>query len=341
MENILVIQTAFIGDAILTLPMIEKLKEKFPHSSIDVLCIPSTKEIFSASPSVNNVLVMDKKGEHKSFINLYKFTNEIKSRKYSKIYSPHRSLRTAFIVMRSRVKETYGFSNSAMFHVYKNIIDYNYESHEVKRNLDLIGYEYSDESWRIVPALNINGESRNKVKQFLALSKLGDKIIAIGPGSVWETKKYPENYFKEVISYFVNKSISVLLIGSNADKQICERLVSGNTDLVVSSAGLFNVIETIELLKKVQVLITNDSAPTHIGMCADIPVLTIYTSTVPAFGFYPYNKKSLYISYNDLKCKPCGIHGYEKCPIKSFDCGYKLKPQMLIGRIEKMLYDQD
>ena len=56
--------------------------------------------------------------------------------------------------------------------------------------------------------------------------------------------------------------------------------------------------------------------------CVQIyPVLTIYCSTVPEFGFYPYNKKSSYISFNDLNCKPCGIHGYEKCPIKSFDCG--------------------
>ena len=88
MEKILIIQTAFIGDAILTLPMIEKLKEKFPSNDIDVLCIPSTQEVFEASPFVRGVLVMDKKKAHRSIHNLYKFTIEIKERNYTKIYSP-------------------------------------------------------------------------------------------------------------------------------------------------------------------------------------------------------------------------------------------------------------
>jgi heptosyltransferase-2 len=73
------------------------------------------------------------------------------------------------------------------------------------------------------------------------------------------------------------------------------------------------------------------------GMCADIPVLTLYCSTSYEFGFYPYNRKSSYLSYDDLFCKPCGIHGYDKCPVRTFDCGYLLKPGIVISKIENML----
>ena len=72
-------------------------------------------------------------------------------------------------------------------------------------------------------------------------------------------------------------------------------------------------------------------------MIADIPTLTIYCSTIPQFGFYPYNKKSDYLSFNELNCKPCGIHGHDKCPINTFDCGYKLMPEMVIEKIAKLL----
>jgi heptosyltransferase-2 len=75
------------------------------------------------------------------------------------------------------------------------------------------------------------------------------------------------------------------------------------------------------------------------GMCSDIPVLTLYCSTTSDFGFYPYNAKSSYLSYDDLFCKPCGIHGYDKCPVNTFDCGYLLKPEIVISKIEKMLND--
>ena len=97
------------------------------------------------------------------------------------------------------------------------------------------------------------------------------------------------------------------------------------------------MIESIELLKRVEILISNDSAPTHLGVCADIPVLTIYCSTVPEFGFYPYNKKSSYISYDDLECKPCGIHGLKECPIKTFNCGNLIEPLQVFMKIKEML----
>lgn len=60
-DKILVIQTAFPGDAILTLPLIQKYSEIFNDALIDVICIPSTKEIFEACTEVNKVIVLDKK----------------------------------------------------------------------------------------------------------------------------------------------------------------------------------------------------------------------------------------------------------------------------------------
>ena len=84
-------------------------------------------------------------------------------------------------------------------------------------------------------------------------------------------------------------------------------------------------------------LICNDSAPTHMGMCADISVLTLYCSTVPEFGFYPYNEKSTYLSLPDLECKPCGIHGHNECPIASFECGVKLSPDLVIKTLQELI----
>lgn len=339
MEKILIIQTAFIGDAILTLPMIEKLKEKFPSNEIDVLCISSTQEIFAASPFVSEVLVIDKKKTHRSILKLYKFTIEIKKRNYTKIFSPHRSFRTSFIVMQSGVRNTYGFSNSSLFHVYKNVVEYKTNIHEVQRNLDLIGFEYSSENWRIIPQVKVSESSHQKVAQFVSSNNIKDKLIAVAPGSIWETKKYPEQNFKEIIRYFIDLSYKVLIIGGESDKELCEKLSVGYDGEVFSTAGLFSIIESIELLKSVKLLLTNDSAPTHFGMCANIPALTIFCSTIPEFGFYPYNNKSSYISFNDLSCKPCGIHGFEKCPISTFDCGNKLDPKIIISKMEELISD--
>ncbi len=339
MQKILIIQTAFIGDAILTLPMIQKLKEQNKDAEIDVVAIPSTKEIFNSSPFVSKVIEIDKKQKHKGLISLYKFVRKLKSNNYAKIYSPHRSFRSALITKLLAVDESYSFSNSKLKFFYKNIISYKKNQHEVKRNLDLISFNYTGESWKIIPVLEINTKSKNKVDDFFVNLDTKIKFAAIAPGSIWETKKYPENYFVEVVKLLEADSYTVFLIGSKEDENLCNLIAKKSGDQVISVAGKFSLIESIEFLKRMKILIANDSAPTHLGVCANIPVLTIYCSTIPNFGFYPYNKKSSFITYNNLECKPCGIHGLHKCPIKTFDCGNFIKPEQVIMKIKDMLND--
>jgi lipopolysaccharide heptosyltransferase II len=336
-EKILVIQTAFIGDAILTLPMLQKLREENPQSELDVISNPLTSEIFSSSPVINNVIVLDKRREHKSIFSLVRFARKLKEKNYTKLYSPHRSFRTSLIVLFSGIKNTYGFDNSSLSHVYKNIIKYDFNGHEVKRNLDLISFNNSND-WKILPDIIITSEQQKKVNDFLIQNSLNN-AIAVAPGSVWNTKKYSPEYFEKIIDYLTTKFYKIILIGSAKDEIICKSLASRFEENVISVAGKFSIIESIQMLKNVKLLISNDSAPTHMGVCANIPVLTLFCSTSPAFGFYPYNEKSGYLSFDDLSCKPCGVHGYDECPIGTFRCGNELYPQIVISKIEKMLND--
>jgi len=335
-KNILVIQTAFPGDAVLTLPFIQELKKQKPYYSIDVLCIPLTVEIFEASPSINSVIPLDKKGKQKSFFSFLKFLKELKLKNYEIIYSPHRSLRSALIVLSLSGKESYGFENSALKFVYKNSVKYDPSVHEVRRNLEFIDGDFSGEKWRILPEISVSTKSKIKVSEYLSEKKINN-FISIAPGSVWETKKYPAEYFKQIIEHFAKNGYQIVLIGGAEDKRLCDTLNNHQEEAVHVAAGDFSFVETIELLKSSSLLICNDSSPTHLGMCADIPVLTIYCSTVPGFGFYPYNKFSDYISFDELNCKPCGIHGFESCPINNFYCAELLDPKLVIEKAKKII----
>lgn len=336
-KKILVIQTAFIGDAILTLPMIQKLKEKFPDSNIDVVCIPSTKEIFEASPSVNEVIILDKRNKHRSLKGLFSFIKEIRNRKYDSLYSPHRSLRTSLIVLFSDIEDTIGFSNTSLKYVYKNVVEYIPSHHEVRRNLSLIGFDNDDDLWRVQPLLKASEESSKKVKDFLTPLNKEKKIIMVAPGAVWETKKYPDKYFSIIIKYYIDKNYLILLTGGENDKKLCEQLASTSKENVISIAGKFSLAETAEVMKNALVVISNDSAPTHLAVASNVPVLTIYCSTVPEFGFYPYHKKGEFIFLENLYCRPCGIHGFETCPLNHFKCGWDLKPETVINKINELL----
>jgi heptosyltransferase-2 len=335
-EKILVIQTAFLGDAILTLPMIQKLHEKFINCSISVVCIPSTKEVFDSSPYVENVIVFDKRGKQSSLWSFIKFTKFIRGQSYTRIYSPHRSFRSSLLVLFSNVEKTFGFDNASLSFTYLVKRKYQSNIHEVARQLELIGYDTSNEKWKVLPFIKIPESTKDKIRDIIHTYNLNN-IVAIAPCSVWKTKIYPMEYFIEVIKSLTKEGYCVVLIGGGEDRILCDDIANQFDSMVKSFAGNLSIVESIELIRNSKMLLSNDSAPTHMGMVADIPTLTIYCSTVFSFGFYPYNKRSTFISYNDLKCKPCGIHGHHQCPIKTFDCAYKLLPGFVIKQIHELL----
>jgi len=241
--------------------------------------------------------------------------------------------------LQSGVKETFGFSNSSLFHVYKNLTEYISNHHEVQRDLDLIGYDYSETGWKILPEIRIPEKVDRAVEDFIECNNINTDFAAIAPGSIWNTKKYPIEYYELIIKYLIDRGLKVVIIGSEQEEDIGESLKLKFCGNLISSAGRLTITESIALLKHSKILISNDSAPTHLGVCADIPVLTLYCSTVSDFGFYPYNNKSRWLSYEELDCKPCGIHGYDKCPLKHFKCGYMLEVRIVISAIKEILND--
>lgn len=335
-ENILVIQTSFIGDAVLTLPMLEKLKTLYPKSILSVLTIPSTEIIFANSPFVDDVIVYDKRGKDKGLKNLFVLGKKLREKKFTKLFSPHRSLRTAIIVLLSQVFESTGFNNSSLSYAYKNSVEYNLNEHEVIRNFRLINYPFDGDSWKVLPKLNIPQESQKIIADFIK-TNINSEYICVSPGSVWETKKYLDKYYIEIIKYIVGIGYKVVILGSSKEFDACENIKKEFSSSVINTAGKFSIIETIELIKRSKMIICNDSAPTHFAMAANSSVITLFCSTVPEFGFYPYSDKSSFLSVGNLSCKPCGIHGFRECPKNNYECAEKLYPYIVIDEINKIL----
>ncbi len=334
MLRILVIQTAFPGDAILTLPMLQVLRKMKSDAKIDVLAIPATAEIFQASKSIDEVIVFEKKKHKKNPVKFLKFIKTIRERNYDEIISPHRSARSSLISYFSGASRRSGFNTATLNFLYSDLVFYNKTTHEVHRNLSLIGYT-SD--WKeILPEFTVTENTNPGAGKILSLLEESREYIALAPGSVWNTKKYPPEYFREIAEYFTGKGYGLILLGGKADKDLCGFLAD-HLENAVNSAGELTIPESTELLKKCRLLITNDSAPAHMGVAANIPVLTIFCSTVPEFGFYPYHTKGQSAGIVGLKCRPCGIHGHRECPIKTFECGKKLIPSVIIEQAESML----
>lgn len=335
-NKILVIQTAFPGDSILTLPFIQELKKLDESREIDVVSTPASAAIFKSSPSVSKVFPFQKRGEHRGIRGMLKFASFLRSENYSTVYSLHRSIRTALLVNLIHPDYSTGFSNSSFKFVYDKLVEYEYNSHEVKRSLKFLG-EYSGEEWKIFPKMEASQVEIDNVVRFKEENGLAGDYVVIAPGSVWNTKRYPVKYFAEIAASLISKKLRVIISGSENEKEIGEEIVGVAGKEVINGCGQFSIVESVELFRGAKLVITNDSAPTHFSMAADAPVLTIYCSTVPEFGFYGYSPKSYYIS-KAVSCKPCGIHGHKKCPNGSFECGTSIYPFEVLKKVEEILY---
>ncbi|MDE3059308.1 MAG: glycosyltransferase family 9 protein, partial [Bacteroidota bacterium] len=122
------------------------------------------------------------------------------------------------------------------------------------------------------------------------------------------------------------------------DELLCSEIIKTTGDSHVrSAAGMFSILRSAELIRRCDVLISNDSAPMHLAVAMRTPVVAIFGATSPAFGFAPYGKRDVVVQRNDLDCRPCSIHGGGKCPIGTFDCMTGISAKRVCEEAEEVL----
>lgn len=334
-RKILILQTAFLGDVLLTLPMIHHLRKNFQDAEIDIIVRPEAAEIGMISLDVNNIIVFDKR--NKNIKHTFELIKTIRSKKYDLLISPHRSFRSSCISYLSGIPQRICFDTASFSFLYTDQVEYRKDKHEIERNLVLITELVKVSNWKEkIPIRMSEVPINEKFKDWIISHH---KIIAVAPFSEWCTKKYPETYFVRLIDSLISIGYKVILLGGLKDLENSNRIISyfkSNAD-IINFTGRLCISESISVIDKCDLLICNDSAPTHMGTLTRCPVLTIYGSTIPEFGFYPYREIDKVIQIENLYCKPCGIHGRKSCPEKHFRCMNDLKPEQVFTVVKDLI----
>ncbi|MBN8570296.1 MAG: glycosyltransferase family 9 protein [Ignavibacteria bacterium] len=324
-KRVLIIQTAFLGDAILTLPTVQVLKEKNPEWQIDFLCIPAIAILFKHNPLINNLIIYDKRGND----SFSRIKREVKNN-YDIVISPHRSARSSMLAFFSKAKKRISFDKSSLSFLYTDRVKYVTGIHEIQRNLSLLKPLGISEENIVKPELYVSNEEENKINELFTLERISnhDDLIAVAPGSVWFTKRYPKEKFSEVLNLLKNTNSKIFLIGGDADCELGDYLISNSDNKnIINTIGKLNVLESAELIRRCRVLLTNDSAPLHIANSVGTKVVSLFGATVPQFGFFPYGKDDVIFETEGLVCRPCSIHGGNVCPVGTFICMHNIKEQ--------------
>jgi len=332
--NILIIQTAFLGDIVLSMFLANEIKHYLHNSKITFLSTHIGKQVAECFKYIDESICYDKRNIHKGWQGINAISKKINHEEFDYIFAIHKSFRTSILVSKIKAKHKIGFDKNSFSFLLDTKIKYKKFIHEVFRNRMLLSSIID-----IPKNFNYYQLVQNNIDCFKNISNknvfINNDDIIIAPSSVWNTKVWPKEYYAILTKMLINKEQNIYLIGSKVDIDLCNYISSYSG--AVSLAGNTSIAQLLELIRNAKLVITNDSSPTHIASLFNIPTVTIFGSTSSLFGFYPLSEKSIVIENENLFCHPCNIHGSSKCYRKSFECMKNIKPETVFEKINDLL----
>jgi heptosyltransferase II len=321
--KILIIQTAFIGDVILATALVESLHRHFPQGKIDFLLRKGNEQLLTGHPHLRKVLVWEKKDKYRS---LFQLLRAIRQEEYHLVLNCQRFAASGFLTAFSGASSRIGFRKNPLSFFFSKKLPHNIGDgqHEIQRNHSLIEHLVGErvEKPRLYPA-------QSDMDKMQALTR-GQRYVCIAPTSVWFTKQWPAHKWLALMQQ-LPATLHIYLLGGKGDVEACEMLCTALGKQRASNlAGKCSFLESAALMRGAAMNYVNDSGPMHIASAMNAPVIAVFCSTVPAFGFGPLSDKSMVVETKAvLPCRPCGLHGYKACPKGHFECAESIDVKAL------------
>ena len=298
--KILIIHTAFIGDIVLSTPLIQKLKDLYPKSKIDYLTLPTNQSVLYNNPNLNEIILYDKKGKDKGIKGFLKVLKILKQKKYDYAVIPHRFIKSILLAKLAKISDIVGFDVATGSSLLDKKVHYDMKKHEVERLLNLVEYEGEKIPVRIYPAKENFVKIEKMLKNSGYTGKKEQKLILVAPGSQRPEKMWPIEKYREVIQKLKkNENYFIGITGSKSEKELPLNFEKDKN--VIDFRGEISLVEFGALISKADVVVGNDSSPIHIASGFEKPfVIGIFGPGKRSLGFFPWTEKSNVIEDNEF-----------------------------------------
>jgi ADP-heptose:LPS heptosyltransferase len=280
-----VITLSNIGDVILTTPVVDALKKNFPQAKISLLVGPRAKEVFANDGSLRELIIYDKQ---LSVREKFKLIALLRSRKFDLVIDLRNTLFPLFLGARYKTSS----------------LGINPDLHQADRHLRKLA-QLGIEAERGAPYFSVPQEAEDYAKRIWQEFNLSSGlVVAIAPGAKSHTKRWTEQGFcllaKKILS---EKKAMVIFVGDEQDKEITGRILAQLKEPAIDLTGKTNLSQLAAILKRCNLLITNDSAPMHLAWALGVPVVAIFGPT--DWQRYAPRSKNCIVIRKELACAPC------------------------------------
>ena len=334
-KRIVVVQTAFLGDVVLTTPLFRALKRVYPESRLTALVTPQAAPLIEEDPHLDALLTYAKKGGEP----FSRVLSRVRSGGFDLLVSPHRSHRSALLSLLSGVRLRVGFAGSAVPFAYHRRVRLDPGLHEVDRNLSLLrGIGETPLASDRVLCAGYGETEAEEVRAVLAEAGVsaGERLAGLCAGSVWATKRWLPEGFAAVGRGLVERGYRPLLLGGPDDREVSVRVAGLIGPAAVAGAGRTSLKALAAWMDRVSILVTNDSAPLHVAAARGTPTVAVFGATTTGLGFGPFHPRSRVVEV-PLRCRPCGRHGGARCPEGHFRCMRDVTPAAVLGAVDELL----
>jgi heptosyltransferase-2 len=343
MQGILIIAPNWIGDAVMTQPLLANLKAQYPNSTIDVLASTWVAPIYRACTEVNEVI--EAKFEHQQLQwGLRKqLAKDIEAKNYQACLVLPNSFKSALIPWLANIPFRIGYRGELRYGLINVSLDNPSKVNRppmVEHYLALSQLLKDDEvnpPNELTPKLNVSSVAQHSVEQKLAAANINpNALVVFCPGAEFgPTKRWPAEHFAELARNLVeqNADLQIVLLGGSSDHELAQNIVlqSGNNPHLHNWCGITSLDEAIALIDTAMAVVSNDSGLMHIAAALKTPQVAIFGSSDPAHT-PPLSEKAKVIWLN-LPCSPC----HKKiCPLGHLKCLNDILPQQVFATLNTL-----
>lgn len=337
--RLLVVQTAFLGDVVLTTPLLRELRRAQPRSRLSVLTTRTGAAVLDGMACIDELIVLDKGWSRSGVTSTRRVLRRLRHAAFDVAVAAHRSVRSGLLVRLSGAPLRIGFAGAPGAGFYRHRIPWRADAHAVRRYLAL-GEPLGVEPERADPQPELRPTERARRRAAALLRSVGlrgEPFVAIAPGSVWPTKRWLPAGFARVAAAVAARGLTPLLVGTPDERELCLEVAALARVPVGVLAGRTRVAELVALLAGARAVVANDSGAAHVASAVGTPVVSVFGPTVPAQGYVAWGPASVTVEHAGLACRPCHRHGPRRCPLAHHRCMRELTAERVLEALEELL----
>ncbi len=335
-RRILLSRLRFMGDVILTTPLIRRLKEAFPEATLSYLTQDTFAPLLWHNPHLDEVIAWP---VGRSITEQWRVYYQVRQRRFDLAIDLFGNPRTALMTWLTGAPVRVGGDFRGRGKLYNvrvpapttelNAIDFHW------RSLEALGIDKDDNRTEIFLTEEEEKWARNFLEErSLDLSR---PVVGLHPGATWPNKRWPEKYFAELAQGLIEQTVQVLItqgpgeepIASEVMRQISLRKPTGAVSLPV-----LNLRQLASVQKQMQVFVSNDCGVMHLAVAAGTPTIGLFGPSQPHIWF-PYDCAAGHLAlWHEIDCRPCHKNF---CPFGHLDCQNKLLPERVTVAVMERL----